>query len=529
MDKTTQFELTYKTDGELAAGWYLAKRAAASDEIEWVRGPGSIDDIRTELRKHLRPDEKSVRAIIEQGIDRHVEGACRDYLHTRSGKSLEELEAAAARGRAARQKLGDRREQEHDVLVVHQDDEGRPDIEAPEGVTFETEEDYTLVIHTRRALDVVVIRDKGDRVTAAELRSSASGNITVSGDGPGDALRSGKGGGDAMRTGIGDGSATRTGAGTGSAVRDGHGAGDARREGSGAGDAIQRGEGDGSAIRCGTGKGDAWRGGEGRGHAIADSSGDGNAKVSGRATGTAIRSGRGDGNASLGDEATGNAVRDGSGDGNAYVGETAHGHAVVAGCARGTAVNGSRAPGDAANLSDDAGHAERNGAGEGHALRAGKGKGSAHRDGTGNGHAYRDMDGFGSAANTSKGHGNAMRDAGQPGEAVRRNGPGRAEPQYEGYETNPDPGWSTTNRTVRRALRTATETRDRSASAAREAGTDSPEAETAAQKRSRELRPTMHINPDITMQDPRQPAAAPGLAAEAARDTQPGVPAAYEH
>jgi len=107
------------------------------------------------------------------------------------------------------------------------------------------------------------------------LRGSASGSITVTGDGDGDAWRDGDGDGHAWRGGDGDGDAWRDGDGDGRAWRGGDGDGDARRDGGGTGDAWRRGDGDGDARRDGGGTGDAWRDGDGKGRARRDGNGEG--------------------------------------------------------------------------------------------------------------------------------------------------------------------------------------------------------------------------------------------------------------
>ena len=400
---TTKFVIT-RAANSAAPGWYLEKREAAAEgpSIEWIKGPGSIEQVRDELRSEV-DREDVVTEVIEKGLDDHLRNACQRWLESDTPENRKGLQDASHLTSRDRTTLG----QEFQWTLTAAEERTTP-LEPPPGVTV-TKRGATLHIGATRPIDIRVELDGNSPDRSVWFNSNHSGNVTLAGEQRGGVVRSGQGPGNAIREGAGHGDATRN----------GDGDGDARRDGTGNGNAVRRGSGRGSAVRTGPGYGSAERNGTGTGDAIVDGRGTGNAIVGDRASGKAMRTGSGNGNALLEGEATGRAIRAGTGGGNAEVNKAARGSARIEGYAKGAATNRSQHAGDAINQSNNAGDARRSGSGDGSAVRTGGGAGMARRVGRGNGHAWRSGKGDGDAVHYSSGSGHAVRIGGGAGEAVQ--------------------------------------------------------------------------------------------------------------
>ena len=316
--------MRHEDGGDLAPGWYLSKEGAAGGRPDWIKGPGSVTEVRRELERQFKNLDRTERnreagKVVQEGLDHHVDARYEQYRQCRTPENREALAAAAAEDGAT--PPGRARGRKQDGLVIRLDENGRPDIEPPDGVEFQAKPDG-LVIETTTARDVAVIVDN-DAGSSADrlivLRSNRPGSLTVSGDGSATAIRNGIGEGDAIRFGKGAGEAIRMGKGDGTALRDGEGDGTALRDEGGNGNAQRTGSGHGDAVRSGTGAGDAYT----------VTTGTGNAIVQDTARGNAQRGGKGSGDAIVKDEAVGNALRLGQGPGTATVAPTAEGIETV--------------------------------------------------------------------------------------------------------------------------------------------------------------------------------------------------------
>ena len=449
------YDVRYSAGGATEAGWYLEKQDPATDQIEWVKGPGTVEDVVTALTQELNSRwEGDVDPHVQWWAKEKMDTARRDHIMNERPAAMKALHVqwwakekmdTARRdhimneGPAAMKGLrgDDRTEQAGTdapaIVRLSVDKTGRLHGELPDAVESRPVRDpeyaaYTVgnqrtgfLVNSGRPIELVVEVPSEAPLTNITLSCIHDGSVTLQGNGNGDAVHIGPGPGDATRDGNGRGSARREG-GHGNAIRSGsgngeaerwyRGSGNAARSGNGHGDAIRKDEGDGSAVRSGNGRGDAVRDGLGRGNAIVKSNATGSARV--------------------GNDVNGDAIRSGTGDGHALVTDHAKGDARIGRNARGTATNRSEYAGDAMNGSDREGNAVREGSGRGSAIRDGAGTGNANRGGDGGGHAWRGGGGNGDAANTSTGQGNAARSGQGEGEAKRQgtNGHEWAEEQH---------------------------------------------------------------------------------------------------
>ena len=402
-----QFTVSHGFDGKETLGWYLEKKGAEAGEIDWIRGPGTISDVQSELRKELGAgNELDIYEVLETGLRTDVQQAARAFKEGGTPEQLAALQEARERATEARK---DFPENDREQLALTLNADGAPVEIAPYGVGVEKSA-HRLDITAERPLDIVVTanENKGKAVTV-HFTSDYHGDVTVEGTGLAHAVREGEGPGDAIRTGRG----------RGDAAREGGGDGNAARHGDGYGCAFRSGAGDGDASRVGNGDGHAWREGSGKGSALVIGEGHGDAVVKDRAQGNALRDGHGNGTAYVEEHAVGHARRVGHGKGNAVVQNQARGNAKVDGDAVGEALNSSSEPGDAVNGSTVQGSAVRDGTGDGNAVRQGTGWGDATRIGKGDGHAWRAGEGRGHGVNGSTGTGAAIRTGDGEGLASR--------------------------------------------------------------------------------------------------------------
>ena len=318
--------MTHDGGGDkLRTGWYLSKVDTADGQTEWMKGPGTVAQVRRELTLQLHDVDRSTRQaeidrVIHQGLNKHVNAQFAEYREDPSPENREALAAAAAEdsGDGARQRTQNRSAKE---IIIQVDADGRPDIEAPDGVKFQADQ-KTLVIETTVPGNVHVLLSKKtgeSKERMIVLRTDKEGTLSVTGAGGGSAIRNGAGEGNAVRTGDGAGDAIRMGTGDGNALRDGRGGGSALRDDQGDGDGQRWGQGDGDAIRAGSGAGNAHSTTSGKGDAI----------VRDNAKGKAERGGEGSGDARIRDDATGDALRRGEGAGTASIEPTATGTAAI--------------------------------------------------------------------------------------------------------------------------------------------------------------------------------------------------------
>ena len=358
--------------------WFLEKTGVDPATSDWLKGPGRLSEVRSELERELG-SKVAAKRVLKEYEDRWIR---------------EEVPLSINRAGEVKGTL-------------------------PEGVRMTVKpaqsvrERGQVEIAADRAVDFVIRFKEDGPATDVRMTSDEPGNVRLSGAAPGSVLRTGMGAGSAVRDGTGAGDARREG-GDGNAVRKGGGAGSAIRTLDGDGDAVRAGQGNGEAVR---------KDGSGAGNAVRTGWGDGGARRAGGGTGNAVVDSAGAGSATVEEAVHGNAIRAGSGSGDAFVTHQAQGNAVIFGKATGTATNQSDAPGDAKNHSSGAGNAERSGTGSGDAVRVGSGNGDAERSGAGEGNAWRDGPGAGDARNTSRARGHAARTGHGPGTA-RREGPG---------------------------------------------------------------------------------------------------------
>ena len=400
------YRLTYGSGEAQKPGWYLEKQKPGGNELESVRGPGTIANVRDQLRKELGPgNEVKISDLLEEGVRKDVQKAAKTHEERSTAESLTALNNARERATEARTEFPENLREAHTIEL---DSSGKPVGATPPGLVIE-DTVGCVKIAADRSIDIRCDTDDKTEQVAIEFRSDYPGDVIVTGSGDAKAVRDGEGPGDAVRTGSGPGGAERYGGGDGSAMRDGAGDGYATRDGAG----------HGGAIRSGTGAGDAIREGRGRGDAIVDTTAEGHATVREQSSGSAVRAGGGAGNAQVEDNATGNAVRTGTGHGNAKVEHKARGHAIVDESAPGIARNDSEATGDAINRSSADGDAVRGEQGNGNAVRQGTGAGDAIRQGAGDGHAWRAGAGIGNAVSDTTGAGTAVRTGRGEGKATR--------------------------------------------------------------------------------------------------------------
>ena len=411
------YSVRYSAGGANECGWYLEKQAAETNQLEWVRGPGTVDNVARELQQELEKNgHENVVDPIRWWAKERMDAARRTHV----------MEERPAQARAAGSGQDGEWPDDAEPVTVRlsvDGETGKLQGELPMGVKTHSVRDPSymrpgtpgygqasersgFLVESRRAIDLVVEVPGNAPGTNITLSCSAQSNVELQGAGGGDVVHLGPGPGNAIRRGTGTGSASREG-GRGSAVRTGTGQGNAVRSYRGQGNATRADEGNGDAIRTDQGDGDARREGSGRGNATRNGSGTGDAIVDSSAEGTAR----------LGGDVRGNATRAGTGEGDALVTERAEGNATVASEPRGSARNTSSRPGDACNGSIREGDAQREGEGAGSAIRTGAGHGNATRGGNAKGHAWRGGGGNGHAWNATSEAGNAARTGAGTGEA----------------------------------------------------------------------------------------------------------------
>ena len=417
------YDVRYSAGGASEAGWYLKKQHARTERIEWIMGPGTIDDMVTELRQDLKKRWHG-------NVDEQVQWWANEKMETARRRHIMTERPTETRATRLNEETDGADDEEPAFVRLSVDENGKLRGHLPVGILTRevrdpeyssTDPEKTagskrsgFLVQCRRAVDLMVEVPVDAPPTNITITCDQRGSVTLHGGGDGDVVHIGPGPGDAVRDGAGTGSARREG-GRGSAFRTGSGNGDAERWYRGIGNATRSGDGDGDATRTDQGNGNAVRSGNGRGDAIRDGLGQGDAIVESSTAGSAR----------VGGNVQGNAVRTGTGEGNALVTGQAEGDARVGREAGGTATNRSERPGDAINGSDHKGDAHREGAGSGSAIREGAGRGNANRGGNGDGHAWRADGGKGDAWNTSTGDGHAARSGAGKGHARRQGTHGR--------------------------------------------------------------------------------------------------------